>query len=199
MTTRIEIINAALIATGNAPCAVEFDGSDEWTVAYSAYQRAVEWLLALHNWGFATKQVTLVQVAAPTTPRTYYAYGFALPGDMLTLREVWYGGTPLTDYNIVDGVLNCPYTDPAIEAVYVREPTQSVWPTLFVEPLTLKCEAACARALNEDAVSAREREQAAEDAFALGRTKNDQQQGNGGRSFYRSRIITRRQTGGRPI
>jgi hypothetical protein len=45
------VINSALAATGDNFVAVANDGSDEWTVADPAYQRALGYMMEGHNWG----------------------------------------------------------------------------------------------------------------------------------------------------
>lgn len=193
---RIDIINDALTATGNQNVAVEYDGSDEWTAGYSAYQRAVDYLTAVHDWKFATASSQLVAVSPSPSPDQNYSYAYALPTASLSLAGVWYLGTPLTDYVIVENQLCCAYAGP-IMAEYVVDPGIAAWPPLFTEAVRLRAEAGILRSLNEDYVEAEKREARADEMLQTARTRGDRQQRH--RSFYRSRIITRRQTGGRPI
>ena len=46
MSTRLEIINNALVSTGNNALNVEYDGTPEWQAADVGYRRAVSWATA---------------------------------------------------------------------------------------------------------------------------------------------------------
>lgn len=188
MASRIEIINRALIATKNHTCAVEFDGSDEWDVAYSAYERAVGVILEKGVFNFSTQTAALARVGdAPDGYDDRWENAYAMPAGCLKLRAVKANSYD-TPYIIVDNQILTVVTD--VVAVYVREPAQSAWPNLFVEALTLYVEAGVLRALNEDHDAADKREKRADAMFDTAHTKSDQQVP--GRAMFASRIRDRR-------
>jgi hypothetical protein len=189
MTTRLEIINNALLNTGNDPCSIEFDGSSEWAVAYAAYNRALGTLLEEHDWNFGTTTAVLARTGASADPR--FTDAFAKPSDALMIRTLFLGGssTPIQQWDIQDNQILCSY-DGAVTALYVREPATSAWPHVFVEALTLKVEAGCLRGLNEDYGEARNVDVSAERALSKAETKTDQQ--TPGRNMYRSRTAAAR-------
>lgn len=189
MPDRLDIINDALIATGSEPLTVEWDGSDEWIAAESAYRRAVGFLLERHAWPFTTTSADLVLL--PTSPTPKYEFAFALPSDCLFLKAVFINDVALADYELVNDSVCCRF-DSGITATYVRQPPNATWPAGFVEALTLRMEAAIIRALNEPESDsgARARLQEAEAILEQVRTRSDQQ--SPGRPAFVSRVVSRR-------
>jgi len=190
MPDRLTIINDALIATGNEPLNVEYDGSDEWIAADSAYRRALSYLLSKHRWSFATKTAPLASRLLET-PSGYERYesAFALPGDLLHLSGAFYGGVPFTDYEIVDQKF-CTWPKSGVTIEYVRAPNEGQWPAGFVELLTMKVEAHLYRSPNEDTANADKRDMRVDAELAELRALSDQQDGR--RAILRSRTAQRR-------
>lgn len=194
MADRLTIINDALLQTGNTTLNEEYDGTDEWRAADSAYRRALAFLLGRHRWTFATTTATLTS-RLPATPSGFvrFANAFAFPPDFLHLKGAFRSGYPFTDFEIVDQTFCCPY-DSGITIEYVRRPVMDQWPEMFVELLTMAVEARLLRGLNEDTDNARRRDGDVENGLAEVRAQSDQQGGR--RAILRSRTAARRRGGG---
>lgn len=192
---RLTIINDALLSTGNNPLNVEYDGSDEWLAADSAFRRAVSYLLSKHRWNFATTTVSLAGLV-PQSPSglAHYDKAYALPGDCLHVAAAYLNGFPLSEYEIVDHKLCCPY-DAGVTIKYVRTPSPDQWPPMFIELLTMKVEAHLMRGINEDPAEARARDNRVDAELAEFRSQSDQEEGR--RAILRSRTAERRR-GTRP-
>lgn len=198
MADRLSIINDALLGTGNNRLNVEYDGSDAWTVAESAYRRSVGYLTDKHDWKFATRTVPLVGLL-PLSPHPLLSKAYALPDDCLHVVAVWIGlrggpgAVPLNRYEIVDDRLCCDH-DAGLTIEYVRAPDPTNWPAGFVEICIAKVEAYLLQGLNEDTDNARRRHSDVEDMLAELRTRHDQQ--TPARAILRSPSAERR-AGGR--
>lgn len=184
--SRLTIINDALILSGNQPCAVEWDGSDEWTTAEVGFRHAVALLLPLHDWPFTTTTETLALL--PASPTSKYDYAFALPSGCLHLKAVFINRTPLADYELVNNSVCCRF-DSGITATYVREPPDP-WPGEFNTVCALKTESACWRGLNEDVETSLLLDKRANLIVDDIRTRADQQ--SPGRAAFVSRVVSRR-------
>lgn len=187
---RLQIINDALLATGNEPLNEEYDGSDEWRAADSAYRRSVMSLLSRHRWSFATKTGPLGG-RLPATPSGHgrYSEAFAFPPDFLHLKGAFYCGAPFTAFEIVDQSFCCGQAS-GVTIEYVRIPPDGQWPHGFLEVLAVDVEARLLRGLNEDLVSARSRDADVERMLGELRSLSDQQGGR--RAVLRSRTMERR-------
>lgn len=62
---KLDLMNQALLLSGNNPCNVVADGSDEWNVGSAAYEAAIEYMLDQHNWKGITDVATLQRTGAP--------------------------------------------------------------------------------------------------------------------------------------
>lgn len=191
MASRIEIINNALAMTHNHTCAVEFDGSDEWDKVFRAYERAVGVILEKGVFNFSTQTAVLARVGDPPEGFERWENAYAMPAGCLKLRTVKVDDYDV-DYKIHDNQILCRHTSAV--GVYVREPAQNAWPHLFVEALTLYCEAGALRGLNEDYDAADKREKRADAMFETAHTKSDQQ--TPGRAMFTSRVGNRRRGAG---
>jgi hypothetical protein len=182
MTSKLEIINAAGIAVGEQPIPYEFDGSDEWTVGHSAFERHLPVLLARHNWNFATKTAALSRTGAST--QYGFTDRFARPTDLLHLRSVTDATTGAhVAFAYVDGEIHAVQNSGLVE--YVAAPAYEAWPSLFVETLTLYIEAAFLRD-RQEWEAAQSRESRAEAMLNMAANRTDQELG--ARVLYRSRL-----------
>lgn len=189
---KLTVINNALIATGNNQVNILHDSSDEYRVADNAFDRAIKFLTARHSWPFATTIDELVR--APDSlnrSRTFPHNGFHLPHDAFHLKEVFYNQTPLTEFEIMGGILSCSY-DSHIYARVVRMPAGGLWHPMAEEILTLMVEAGCQRGLNEDTREAMNIDLRVENLIMEARPHLDQQ--NPARNIYKSKIATARRT-----
>lgn len=190
---RLTVINDALIATGNNPLNVEFDGSEEWIAADSSYRRAVGYLLSRHTWSFATTTVRLAG-RLPLSPHPFLDNAYELPSDCLHVETAFLGRRGLTEYEIVDNKLCCRF-DQDVSVKYVRRAPPGQWPPRFAELVTMKVEELLFRGLNEslDAATARSRE--VEAVLRELTSMTDQQEP--ARAVFRSRSAQRRLGGAR--
>lgn len=189
---KLTILNNALRATGNNTVNVLNDPSDEYQVANAAFDRAVRFLTARHTWPFAVTNELLVR--APDTDnksRRFSKNGFRLPVNTLHVKEVYLDTQIMTDYEILGGILSCPYNS-EVYATVVQAPPESAWHPMAEEVLTLYVESGCLRGLNEDFTEARARENRAEALLEETRTVVDQQ--NPARNTYKSKIAAARRT-----
>lgn len=188
MINRLSIVNDALIGTGNTPCDVEFDGSDEWRTGFSAFERAVNWMLGRHPWAFATITTPpLARLPEPASDK--FENSFLLPSDRLLVRTAFYQGHALTAWGIVDDKLCC-HQDSDVTALIVRRAPEAQWSPGFIMAITTYVESVIFRGLNEDASAAAERERKAEALADDAAFTTDSQ--TPGRAVYVSRVAARR-------
>lgn len=183
---KLTVINNALLNTGNSRVNVLHDPSDEYIVAEVAFDRWVRFLRVRHSWPFSETIEALVRVPdADNTSRTYPDNGFRIPSTAFHVKEIYWGNTLLTDYEIIGDVLSC-NLDSDIYAKVIREQADAKWHPLAEEILTLYVESGCLRGLNEDFKEAERREAKAEGMIGEVRTAVDQQ--NPARNIYKSSI-----------
>lgn len=198
MSTRLEIINNALVTTGNEALNVEYDGSPEWQVADVAYRRAVASGIARFRWPWAKTSETLVATGDdPPSPRWEFAY--ARPATALHVVGIYLEDAPLTRFEQVDTTIcmdvdASAYDAGALKCLFVREPPEGQFPAGFREYVTMVVEAHLYRGLNEDPAEARARERDAEGYLTELRTLTTQESGK--RAAFRSRTAIRRRVGG---
>lgn len=189
---KISVINDALVGTGNQPIAVLEDGSDEYAVASSAYERALGVLLNEHGWVHATK-VNANLTPSPTAPADdQYDTAYPLPDDLLHL--IWVRlDDAIPAYDIQGGqIVLRRYNAGTVSIKYVSadnsDPTEGT--PLFVEALTEYVEAGLYRGLNNDPAQAKSVLAHAEFVAQKARTRSDQQKPK--RSLWNSRVAMSR-------
>lgn len=185
---RLEIIQDALLNTGNSTINVEYDGSDEWLVCERAWNRALRFLIPAHPWNFANTSVSLAGLL-PASPSPRFAKAYALPPDCMWVESAWIDGRPFSDYEIVDQKLCCAY-DSGLTIKYVRLPLPTQFPPNFTELLTMKVEEYLLRGFNEDLSAARARANDVDRYLAEIRSSLDRQEP--ARALLRSRSAARR-------
>lgn len=185
---RIQILNDALIGTGNSGLNVEYDGSPEWQAAEVAWRRTIQFMLSRHTWNFANTTAPLAGLL-PSSPHPIYEYAFALPGDCLLVQSAYFGAAAVAEYEILDQKF-CSRFDQDLVIKYVRAPAPDLWPPLFRELVTMKLEAHFLRSFNEDTDNARRRDAEAETLLADIRSQLDRQEP--GRAILVSRTARRR-------
>lgn len=168
---KLEIIHDAAIAVGLTPPAVEYDGSDEWTMGSTAFDRKLPVILARHTWNFATTTALLGRLGdSPVEPWTDQ---FQRPPDCLQLIGV---ADPDTGagiaYTILDNTILANQT--TARAHYVRLPSEETWAPLFREAMVVAVEAAFYRSMDEHDAAAR-RDQYFEAILGMAATRTDQQ------------------------
>lgn len=192
MSIRLNIINDALLGTGNNQLNAEYDGSAEWRAAESSYRRALAYLLGAHSWNFASNTVALGS-RLPSSPHAQYTSAYVIPADALHIDQVLLNGVPIDQYDIADGKIVSRY-DSGLSVRYYRMPSADRWPVGFVELATMKVEAFLLRSLNEESDNARRRDAEVEALLADMRARSDAQ--TPARAVFRSRSGARRLTRG---
>lgn len=181
---KLRIINDVLAETGNNLVAVANDGSDEWTVASPAYDKAVENTLQARNWLFLKTIATLVRAGNP--PDATYTDAMAVPANCL--HVVWvrlitgpnqalpvdYKIMSLGDTNATP-VICLNLSNYTAQAMYLLDSQMTGnWPPLFAEVIRFWVRSALYRGLHEDPVQADKEEQKAMIALQLAATRSDQ-------------------------
>lgn len=214
---KVTLINSALAVTGDNLVAAADNGSDEWTVASPAYERALGMIIEGHSWGFATL-VSVLQPSATAPPDVDWDTAYPLPSDMVHL--IWAKiaqnvGVPttyqpqLTIYSIeVVGGVPClvinsrggppppptPVTPAQVTIKYVSNQgaladATNGTPT-FILALQAFVMAGIYRGLHEDVAEASKMEAEAMQLLQMARTRYDQQKPK--RRFLNSRITASR-------
>lgn len=143
------IINRALSATGNGTLVNLNDGSDESNSVEIAFDRAVDYMMAFHEWPFTSKTLALTRVGAAELPP--FKDAMQMPTDCWHFRAVIDDtyGVP-QDHRIINNKIQC-LTSTGILGLYLIKPTNnSSWHPAASEVLTLMCEAELYQGLNED-------------------------------------------------
>lgn len=188
---KLAIINRALIATGSLPLDKKADGSDEWIVADSSFDRAIEYLISEHKWPFATESVDLTSTGSSSFKD--FSYIYAYPANAWHLRTIWYEDSQTTaTYEIVGNVIHA-YVETGLQALYVKKPSlvsDPAWHPQASEVLTLMVEVGLLRGLNEDFAEAERREARAEAMLRKAAARVDQQ--TPARNLYRPNMTIQR-------
>ena len=159
------IINRALSATGNGTLVNLNDGSDESNAVEIAFDRAVDYMMAFHEWPFSQKVLTLTKLGVAELPP--YKYSMQMPTDSWHLRAVIDStyGVP-QPHRVINNKIQT-LVDTAIQALYLIRPTNnSTWHPAASEVLTLMCEAELYQGLNEDFEAAANKRTAAENMLS---------------------------------
>lgn len=155
------IINRALSATGNGTLVNLNDGSDESNAVEIAFDRAVDYMMAFHEWPFSQQVVDLTRLGDGELPP--YGHSMQMPPTCWHLRAVIDStyGVPQS-HRVINNKIQT-LTDTGIQALILIKPTNnSTWHPAASEVLTLMCEAEVYQGLNEDFEAAANKRVAAE-------------------------------------
>lgn len=175
---KLKIINRALTSTGNNPLIELNDGSDEWVAADNAFERAIDFLVAEHQWNFTTETRDLVRAA--DSPRPPYLHAMAIPDDCWHLRTVFETvyGQPIPYVIVNNQILT--KIDTGIRALMVVRPTDETayrWHPAAVEVLTLLVEADLWKGIGGDPATGDATWNRAVGMLSRAASRVDQQQG----------------------
>lgn len=215
---KVGVINSALALTGDNTVTIADDGSDEWSVASPAYERALAYIMEGHSWGYASLVVTLAP--SPTPPQdTAWDTAYPIPMDcvhiiwlkisqditaspstVLNALTLWdIAGTPTGPVIVTNAQggpppPNPPLTPSVITMKYVSNAgaltdSTSGTPTMILALMEFVI-AGIYRGFHEDAVEADKAEMKAEQLLQRARTRYDQQKPK--RQFFNSRITAAR-------
>lgn len=149
MTTRLDVINRALIEIGQTPVAEDVPPGDARVLEYETHIGA---LVSSYPWTFQTRLAQLNRLtAAAEAQRTYV---FDLPSDMLGSPRAAYPNSvrrqPTTDYEIRGRQL---FTDhQEIWLRYTQAPQPARWPGYFLGLAVMVMKAQFALSVREDTV-----------------------------------------------
>ena len=187
---KLTIINRALSATGNNTLLNINDGSDEAIAVEIAFDRAVDYMMAFHEWPFNV--TTIVPTSLGTAELPPYKYALQMPTDCWHLRSVVDDtyGIP-QQHRVVNNKIQV-LDNTGLKLLYLTRPSNSsAWHPAAAEVLTLMCEAELAQGLNEDDTAATASRTRTENmlAKAAGRVG---QQDSGKRVFFSATGLARR-------
>lgn len=186
---KLSICRDALQLTGNNVPNVADDGSDEWAVASTAYESAVDSLIEAHNWKFAKASgVALVRNGA--SPDDQFTDAYAKPADCLALVWVRVNGVQI-DYKIIGNLICVNASGQTVKVEYIRIPDAGSWPPMFVDCVRKSTMAGIYRGLNEDVSAASNMEAQAARSLQDARSRTDQEQPK--RALFNSRLRMSRQ------
>ena len=208
---KIDVINTALLETGNNTCAVN-DGSDEWNVGSPAYDRALAYVIESHSWGYATQTVVLSPSSTPPQDADFDT-AFPIPPDCVHVIWIKINDNKPTSSNTAQLALwkiagtnngpvivinaqggppppNPPVTPAQVTMYYITNSalmatSNTATPTLIVALISFVM-AGIYRGLHEDIAEADKIWMAAERFLQQARTRYDQQKPK--RQFFNSRI-----------
>ena len=208
---KLTIVNNALICSGNEPVTGD-DGSPQWTVASTAYDRALPLVMEKGGWTFQSGTANLVRVGASAYPG--YTDIYAKPVDCLHIENVWRTDLaayvfprsgfdesgqgampPKLDYKIIGNQIHA-YAPNGLTCLYIQIPEpygqSGTWPPGFAEAVTRQVEVYLLAGLNEDLDAAKLAQTLLNTEIQEARYRSDAEGPR--RVGYRSRFMERRRT-----
>lgn len=175
----LTLVNAALSRTGTAaPISQLGDGSKAAEIVATNYDKLVRAQLAAYPWKFASKIAELNRLDPDVAgdPPEPWSAAYQLPTDLLDLRTVMVGGSPI--YYAVHGskILCDAAESDAVIAHYLWRVTESAMPEWFAEFIIVKLEAMFLRGIGERYDQATERDQAAMVQWSIAKNRDAQSQ-----------------------
>ena len=164
IASEIDLINAALTATGNSPITTMDDGTSEAEVATHNFERVLGAELA-YPWTWTHTAQFLNRVDVPGTD-TAWLFAYQVP-DTFEVERLEVCGRPVPWESMSDVVL-CNVEDGVVAIGRWRPPVRQ-WPAEFRAALITRLEALFLRSLSEDYDKADLRDKAADRAFAAAR------------------------------
>lgn len=156
LNTDIDLINAALTATGNRPITSLEDAESESVVSMANYFAVIGAEFA-YPWTWTATTRRLTRVAGSTD--TIWTTAWQVP-DGVEVDRVEVGGRPVPWESMSDVILTNE-SEGVIAIGRWRPPVRS-WPDLFKTAIVARLEALFLRSLNEDPAAALDRDKFAE-------------------------------------
>lgn len=153
MTTRVELLNRALLSIGADPILGEEEPGAE--VHLAVYDRMLAYI-TVHEWTFFEATEKLVRLAA--APVRQWTYAYQLPSGRLGGPQAIYdradGGVPSTAWDLVGDQIVTDMQECWWKGSKLRDP--GFWPGDFTEGFTTLLMSTLALSVREDAPLARE-------------------------------------------
>ena len=124
-SSKLSLINNALILIGDRPLTSLTDGTRAQIVATNLYDNVVENELSKHRWGFARKKAEISKDSAAPVGNEWQTT-YTLPADMITLIKL----EPNIPYQILGNKVYCNYSG-TLYAEYIYKPSEGDWPSYF--------------------------------------------------------------------
>jgi hypothetical protein len=187
MTSKVDIFNAALAATGNNAVS-DHDGSDEWDILDANYALIVSDCFeeVEPNFGMVWRHSLTGRFNGDTDLPDAYT----LPTNLLAIRSVYVNDIFWPEWRSDNSTLWID-GDSGVEIDYVREASEAQWSGKFRRAVQMYLEAVCYRGLNSDETEAERRELAAERMLLKAGAKSSQQR-SPERTYQRSRLMLAR-------
>lgn len=189
---KLEIINIALVNTGNNRLSALNEGTEEGIVALLNYDLIVEKSIEENPWFFASKSEALSLLAAEAT--LPFKYRWQLPSSNIVVRRIEHAGAPLTEYEIEGDVLRVSHNDD-ITLLFIYKVAEGTWPPSFKGIVVDRLEAVFRRSLNEQNVDAERDDNRAARNSKFARSTRSRQVGSRETTPSGGPLVTRRRHG----
>lgn len=134
--TKIQLCSQALVMCGASPIASLAGPSAEAIASDQLYEPAVEELIGVYRWRFATRTVLLSRLA--DAPTSIYEAAYQLPADVLMVHAATVNDH-LIEFDRYEGQLHCnARSSDAVYLTYSYRPGEDFWPTYFAVCVRLK-------------------------------------------------------------
>lgn len=163
LSTDIDLINAALTATGNKPITSLEDAESESVVSMANYAAVIGAEFA-YPWTWTQTTRRLNRVAGETD--TVWTTAWQVPSGV-EVDRVEVNGRPVPWESMSDIILT--NEDGGVVAIGRWRPPVRVWPDQFKTAIVARLEALFLRALNEDAAAGDARDKAADRLIRMAR------------------------------
>lgn len=151
MTTRIKIIDAALVLNGSEPLGSEAAPGADTHIA--AYESAKNLILACHPWSFCTFNRELSRYTA--APGIHWKYAFEVPTDRIGAPRAMFDRSdlrvPFTKFELF-GTSEVRTDAEQLWCAFTKDVSPAFWPPYVTEVILLLTRAELALATREDRV-----------------------------------------------
>lgn len=162
-TTKIDIVNRALVLVGANKIASFEDSSTEANVADELYEEFVESLLTRCRWRFAVEQQQLSLLATAPTGRYEYAYQLPSSPPVVHINTVTNNDYPIPYERYGDKIFVNGYGSNSVLVMdYIFKPEENLFPPYFRNALIYRLASAFAGSIARDAAMVNQFDQMAE-------------------------------------
>jgi len=169
-TTKIDIVNRALVLVGANKISSFSDNSTEATVADEIYEEFLESILTRSHWDFATEQQQLSLLASAPTGRYEYAYQMPTNPAVIHVQTVTVNDFPIPYERYGNKIFVNGYgSNNVLVMDYIFRPDESTFPPYFRHALVFKLASAFAGSIARDAALVNQFDALAERHLLIGR------------------------------